>query len=723
MTGNEMFKGAKWVDSPNCEAPVFRKQFTAEKGEKAVITICGLGYFKLYLNGKKVSDDLLVPNASTYSYRSLAELGYPLKDKMDFRTYVMQYDITDYLVNGENTMGIMVGCGYYSQLRGGNEGPVSFGLPKLCYVIEKASGDVLCDKTTLVFDGFITENNLYVGEKHDYTRYPLHFSENCYAGNAFGESREIPTPESDYLLQFGPADKVIESLQPTLIRENNGIRLYDAGINTVGYAVVKCAEKGQTVAVSYAEEIYDDKDHGVPFVKDYQTEVFITDGEDREYIPHFTWHGFRYFRVEGPAEVIRVDVVHSDVAVTSAFESDCEQIDWYYNTYIHTQLCNMHSGVPSDCPHLERLGYTGDGQLCCEAGMMMLDSKDFYRKWLYDIADCQCNETGHVQHTCPCMGGGGGPAGWGGAIFEVPYRYYKAYGDKELLNEFFPRMLRFLDYLESRTDLGLIWHEEEGGWCLGDWCTPGPIQISETYVNTVLTLYHMQMVTEIAGILGREDEIAFLPARMERAAKAIEIAYYSPQSATYCGDIQGASVLALQAGLGNERVEKAVCRKYAKLGEFDTGIIATPALIGWLFEHGHGQIAFDLLSSKKKTSFWNMAVHDATTLWECWDGTRSKNHPMFGASTKYIFLYLLGIRQNTDSAAYEKVTISPVFVDGLNRCKGHITTVKGKIAVSYEKCGTKATVKVFADPAIQCEFVYGDFKAPVCGDAQFTVTV
>ena len=85
----------------------------------------------------------------------------------------------------------------------------------------------------------------------------------------------------------------------------------------------------------------------------------------------------------------------------------------------------MHTGIPSDCPHIERRGYTGDGQLVCRAAMDVLDAKDFYRKWIEDIADCQDRLTGHVQYTAPYIRSGGGPGGWGGAACIVPWRYYE----------------------------------------------------------------------------------------------------------------------------------------------------------------------------------------------------------------------------------------------------------------------------------------------------------
>ncbi len=148
---------------------------------------------------------------------------------------------------------------------------------------------------------------------------------------------------------------------------------------------------------------------------------------------------------------------------------------------------------------------------------------------------------------------------------------------------------------------------------------------------------------------------------------------------------------------------------------FDTGIIATPALVGWLFANGEAQLAFDLLSSRGEVSFDFMARNGATTIWENWNGESSKNHPMFGAVTKYLFTYLLGIRQPDDSAGFEKVVISPCLVDGLNYVKGHITTANGEIGVEIRKENGKASIKACADERIKAEIVCGDVRKAFSG--------
>ena len=145
-------------------------------------------------------------------------------------------------------------------------------------------------------------------------------------------------------------------------------------------------------------------------------------------------------------------------------------LNWLYEAYIRTQLDNYHGCIPSDCPHRERLGYTGDGQLTAETAMLLLDTKELYRKWYQDILDSQGAETGHIPHTAPFLGGGGGPGGWGCAVYQVPLAWAKIYGDDSLLVQGYDAILRWFDYMDAHSEKGLVVREEEGGWCLGDWC-------------------------------------------------------------------------------------------------------------------------------------------------------------------------------------------------------------------------------------------------------------
>ena len=686
MNFSELFGNAQWVTCDSgCTSPVIKGGFFIEEPKKAEITICGLGFFRLWINGREVSKDKFVPVNSQYCKRDLTAFEYPILDELSYRTYAVRYDISKFIVDGKNDIRVILGCGWFAQQKRSAEGFAKYGDIKLCYKIdvENKSGK----KYTFVSDeslewkqSRITENNIYLGEVHD-----MSLADELTANSGFQNVIKAPAHETQFFVQDCPADRVERVIKPAKLFDLGEVSIYDMGENISGYPVVAATVDGANITVRCSEEInpdgtlnFDSCDRG-----QIQKDEYRNAKKGEECMPWFTWHGFRYFELTNNAKPVRCEVVHSDCAVTSSFESGSEILNWLYDAYIRTQLSNMHSGVPSDCPHIERLGYTGDGQLCCEAAMMLLDSQKFYKKWLEDISDCQSIGNGHVQHTAPFMGGGGGPAGWGGAIAVVPYEMYKIYGDKETFRRYLPKILRYFDYLDSRSSGGLVCREEEGGWCLGDWCPPEQITICEPFVNTALYVKQMMMTKEASEAIGESETAAMLEKRIEEKKQAILNAYYSPQTGSFIGDAQGANSFAVDIGLGGERAFNNTKKKYDAADAFDTGIFGTDILTRVLFERGCADTAFRLLTSTGKGSFYNMKKQGATTIWENWDGERSHSHPMFGAVTRYLFSFILGITQEKNSAGYEKIVIAPQIPDGLNRASGHITTVRGEIAVSF----------------------------------------
>ncbi len=742
MTHSEMFGSAKWVSAnKNISSPLFRAEFSTKDVKNAEIYICGLGFFEFYINGKRVSEDLLVPAFSQYCYRDLSAHYTERQDKMSYRTYVCYYRLNDYLAQGDNAIGVQLGNGWYnlSDTKDGDPTWTSYGDLKLCYkiVLEHNDGtktEIISDESLKCSESEITYNNIYGGERHDYSLEKKGFATVGYDDSAWDKVTVADAPVCEFYIQECFADNVMRTITPKKIKDLGQTSIYDCGEGITGYAVIKTKENGATLTARYADVINDD------FTLDFhpsggderklQQEVFKNTEEGRGYYPHFCWHAFRYIEVSNNAEIETVNVTHYGCATTSGFESDNEVLNWLYKTYIRTQLDNMHCGVPSDCPHIERLGYTGDGQLCAEAVMLMTHSKSFYKKWMGDIADCQDVETGHVQHTTPFCGGGGGPAAWGGAIVVVPYMFWKTYGETDVIEQYLPNMLKYIDYMVAHSESGLVCREEKE-WCLGDWCAPmdlykpehhtmSRVLIPETYVNTVLFIKQMKMVIELAKIIGKEELTSHLPELIKKALDMVNIAYYSPMTHCYCGDVQGANCLALDAGLGDEKTLKMTVEKYADRECFDTGIVATDVLPRVLFESGNAQLAFDLMTSRKLPSFGYMMEHGATTLWEDWMPERSLNHPMFGALTRYLFTYLLGISQSPDSAGFEKIVIKPCLVNGMNKASGYIVTEKGKISVAYEKTGDEISFIVGVPDS--AEFICGEYKATLTeGWNRFTI--
>lgn len=708
MNFGELFGSAEWVTCESgCTSPVIKGSFFIEKPERAEITVCGLGFFRLWINGREVSEDKFVPVNSQYCKRDLTAFEYPITDELSYRTYAVRYDISKFLVGGENDIRAVLGCGWFAQKKRNAEGYTKYGDIKLCYKIDAEDRDgklytFVSDEKLLWRQSRITENNIYFGEAHD-----MDLSDELTARDGFKKVIKAPAHETEFFIQDCPADRVTRIIEPKKLVDLGAVSVYDMGENISGYPVVAATEDGAYITVRCSEEInadgtlnFDSCDPG-----QIQCDEYRNAKKGEECMPWFTWHGFRYFELTNNAKPVRCEVVHSDCAVTSAFESDSEMLNWLYDAYIRTQLSNMHSGVPSDCPHIERLGYTGDGQLCCEAAMMLLDSQKFYQKWLEDISDCQSTDNGHVQHTAPFMGGGGGPAGWGGAIAVVPYEMYKIYGDRETFRRYLPKILRYFDYLDSRSSGGLVCREEQGGWCLGDWCTPEPIAICEPFVNTALYVKQMLMTKEAAEAIGEKETAQMLGRRIEEKRQAILNAYYSPQTGSFIGDVQGANSFATDIGLGGERAYENTRKKYFAADSFDTGIFGTDILIRVLFERGDANTAFRLLTSEGKGSFYNMKKHGATTIWENWDGERSHSHPMFGAATRYLFSFILGITQEKTSAGYEHILIAPQIPDGLDYASGHITTVRGKISVTFKR--TESEADFYVTVPQRARFTYG----------------
>lgn len=708
MNFGELFGSAEWVTCESgCTSPVIKGSFFIEKPGRAEITVCGLGFFRLWINGREVSEDKFVPVNSQYCKRDLTAFEYPITDELSYRTYAVRYDISKFLVGGENDIRAVLGCGWFAQKKRNAEGYTKYGDIKLCYKIDAEDRDgklytFVSDEKLLWRQSRITENNIYFGEAHD-----MDLSDELTARDGFKKVIKAPAHETEFFIQDCPADRVTRTIDPKKLADLGAVSVYDMGENISGYPVVAATEDGAYITVRCSEEInadgtlnFDSCDPG-----QIQCDEYRNAKKGEECMPWFTWHGFRYFELTNNAKPVRCEVVHSDCAVTSAFESDSEMLNWLYDAYIRTQLSNMHSGVPSDCPHIERLGYTGDGQLCCEAAMMLLDSQKFYQKWLEDISDCQSTDNGHVQHTAPFMGGGGGPAGWGGAIAVVPYEMYKICSDRETFRRYLPKILRYFDYLDSRSSGGLVCREEQGGWCLGDWCTPEPIAICEPFVNTALCVKQMLMTKEAAEAIGENETAQMLGRRIEEKRQAILNAYYSPQTGSFIGDVQGANSFATDIGLGGERTYENTRKKYSAADSFDTGIFGTDILIRVLFERGDANTAFRLLTSEGKGSFYNMKKQGATTIWENWDGERSHSHPMFGAATRYLFSFILGITQEKTSAGYEHILIAPQIPDGLNYASGHITTVRGKISVTFKR--TESEADFYITVPQRARFTYG----------------
>jgi len=729
---NEIKKSnVRWVKADDsCQCPVIVHTFQADKPGDGYIEITGLGYFAMRINGMEITKDRFVPAVSDYEKRDLSSLLYPISDTFTHRIYFLRYDCTQALKPGENRIEIRLGNGFYRQTERIAEGRMEYGQDlktAFCLVFEDTAGrrEVFSDGTELWTESEIVSSHLFIGEENDARRLgqtpqwkPVHL---------------LPAPQSELTFQTCPADRVIRTLCPILLKEYDNRRIYDAGENISGNVrITTSASSGTQIRLRFAENYVggelDFSTTGSDYVcasgrKQIMEDVFVCDGENRSFEPLFVWHAFRYFEVVGPVDSVEVQVIHSDTPVTSTFESDAEGLNWLYKAFLRTQLNNMHGGVPSDCPHRERLGYTGDGQVCAEATMLTTQSREFYRKWIQDILDCQDVSGGHVQHTAPFMGGGGGPGGWGCAIVLVPYAYYQRYGELQMLRQCYEPMKKWCAYLDSRLENNLVCSEEAGGWCLGDWCTLEKTVLPPPFVNTYFYIRCLQILQKTAILIGRPEDIGAFASREEVLKKAVVDTYFNAETGNFFNNVQGANAYGLHIGLGDGRTLSNLVSHYEKEGCFDTGFLGTDILLDVLFRKEHTDLAFRLLSSRKPGSFLYMKERGATTLWEDWHGKDSHDHPMFGACTRQLFTSVLGIRQAEDTAGYRDLVICPHIPKEMQFAKGSIQTENGDVSVSWYKENNKIYVSVLLPLGATGIFRYGEEEWKIQSGKPFEIAL
>ena len=723
------FGNASWVGAADRTSETFsvlRGHYFAKEQDSVKLNILGLGFFKCYINGNCINPDTFLPLSSDFEATC-----DPVDEVLtNHRMYVCQFDITPYTKDGDNVIAVHFGGGWYTfECR-------CFGLPKAIYSIEVQSDNgtnhFVSDENCRIKRSFIEKYGFTTHEVHNYTDW-----EDCF-GCDFDDSTWdnavlTESVDTDYLVTSCPIDKHIKTLDVKKMGEGvKGGIVYDCGQNTTGYPVIEInAKKGETVCVYLSEDTSPDTniDH-----KKFHGQYFkiISDGKKRYITPDFTWFGFRCFEIVGDATPIGVKVVYADVSGMSTFNCDNETLNWIYQTFLHTMHTNMHTGHPSDCPHIERRGYTGDGQLTCNAVLTTMDARAFYEKWLADISDGQDKLTGHIQYTAPYIKSGGGPGGWGCAIVEVAYQLYKHYGDTKILEKYYPNMLRYIDYLEAHSDYGLVTSDKEGEWCLGDWCGPiilypdkditshnQQVFLPASYVNTYFMVKSLITMRKIAGIIGKDEDISVFDKKINYRKGAINSAYFNSFDSNFVMNIQGANAFGVDLGIGDESTYKNMVKYYQKLGHYDTGIFATDILTKLLFEKGDELLALKLLTNDGDQGFEHWRKNGATTFHEYWDSNRSRshNHPMFGAVVTYFFEHLLGIRQEDDSCAYQSVVISPKAISEFGKMQGSITCPNGVISVNYQTEDgktkfniqiPKGTKAVFSIPSFSKELHEGE---------------
>lgn len=699
---------AQWISSEeHAGSPLLRKEFVLDREiRQARVYICGLGYFELLINGERIGRDVLVPAWTHYTHREAKDLLYPFDDRMRSRVLYLTYDVTGAVIQGVNAAGVMLGNGFYNQRERNMEGKLQYGEPRLLMQMEVEYTDgtrkyIVSDDSWDTAQGPIFFNNVYYGERYDARLEKPGWDKPSYRGEGWKKAVGMPPMEGLLAAQSCPPDRIQRFIQPILLKKEKDRCIYDVMENISGWTRI-CVKgpAGEAVTLRFAEELAGDGSlqyESAGGTGQIQQDTYILKGESVEtYAPRFTWHAFRYVEILYSQQLVELkavegQVVHADVTDAGSFSCSHPLFNRLQEVYRRTQLNNLHGGVPSDCPHRERLGYTGDGQVTAEAAIYNLDMAAFYTKWIDDIADAQNSQTGFVPHTAPFYGGGGGPA-WGCAYILIPWYMYRFYGDRRILEKHYSGMKHWMQYLTTRTDeRGLITREEPGGWCLGDWCTPGEVQIPESLVNTFYYAYTAQILSCIAQVLELTGDAHAFTCLSRKASEALDATFLDREQGRYWEGRQGSDAFPLVLGHLPENIrchvlQSIVSNMESNDGHFDTGIFGTRFILEVLAENGWEEAAYRLMNQTTYPSFGYMLEMGATTLWENWERERgSHNHPMFGSYSTWFFRYLAGLDTAGQEEGRRVFLFKPCILKDLHHVKASWKAMEGTAAIAWSK--------------------------------------
>ncbi|MCD7852133.1 MAG: family 78 glycoside hydrolase catalytic domain [Parabacteroides sp.] len=674
-------------------APYFRKGLRIGKPvRQAKVYICGLGFYEMYLNGTKVGDQVLAPAVTNFDRRPLKNMLYFFDDQSTKRVLYNTFDVTSLLQKEGNTVGVLLGNGWYNQRDRTVEGCMWYDTPRLLCQLEieyvDGSTEMVClDDSWKTTTGPLLHDGIFTGEAYDARLELDGWNRNGYDDSSWEKALVVRAPSGDLHAQLAPYDRVVRTLQPVRCEQkNDSIYWFVFPEMVSGWAQINVeGNAGDQIKLRFVGEENDDFG---------QVDLYTLRGNRREqWEPRFTWHTFRYIEVLSPQVKINessliAKVAHTDPESAGSFDCSNELFNKINEVYLRTQKNNFHGSISSDCPHRERLAYTGDAQVVVESSILSFDMTQFYRKWFMDMEDARNRKSGYVPHTAPFGGGGGGPA-WGSAYVIMPWAYYCYYGDTTLLRQHYNGMKQWVAYLGTRTDeRGIVVREEPDGWCLGDWCAPGKMELPESLVNTAYYFHSASLMSKVAAVLGKDEDRQSFDRLCEQIKKDFNTAFFNPATHHYWDGRQGADVFPLAFGMVEEDKKEAVFNALLthldSIGNhFDTGIMATPLLLKVLSDNGRSDIAFRLMDQRDIPGFGYVMDDRYSCLWERWEGKASRCHPMFGSVVAWFYNTLAGIRFDETIPGMKHIIIAPQPVGGLTYCRGTYQSLYGQVCSDW----------------------------------------
>jgi len=678
------------------EVFVYRQKFTASQVKKAVFYGTALGVYEAELNGTKIGSQMFAPGFSYYPRRVLYQT----------------HEVTELLREGENTLTVYLGQGWYcGRFLCENQTQIYGEQPAVAWILEleDAAGSrrLVSDETVEELESPYEYAGEYDGE--------IYFADGRekVTGHAAAYTRETPFALEPTLTEVRLQDEMP-------VREatvQGDVTILDFGQNFAGIVEIDPSFlTNETITIRHGEILNADGSlYTANLRKAKATIVYHAGAEKKKYRPRFTYMGFRYMELSGAAYqpgMIRAYALHTEMERTGYFSCENPLVQKLYENQVWGQK-SKYVEVPTDCPQRdERMGYTGDGQVFALTGAYNFNTDAFWKNFLRDLELGQLDNTeGYVCATVPQTGPAGigfiSMLGWGNAVTILPEMMYRQFGDEEALPRQYESMKLFVEAEIRKMGKKNLWI----GPSLGDWLAMGKgiawQAMHNNPVSNAFIVHDLKVISETAERLGKREDAA----RYRRQLAATTDAYikkFVSKNGIVAKDYQSAYIMALKfvlpEGELREMVKKNFVANIRKNG-LQTGFFATEHLLPLLVEAGEQKLAYDVLLQENCPGWMYQVKCGATTTWERWDALKpdgtvneekmagsgenmvSFNHYAFGSVGEFYYQYILGIRP--EKPGFAKLHFAPYPDERLGGVSGSYLSVAGKIesAWRYEPDG------------------------------------
>ena len=686
-------------------ARMLRKDFVVSKPvARATAYVSGLGLSELYLNGRKVGDQVLSPALSDYTKR----------------VFYVTHDVTAQLQRGPNALGVWLGNGrFYAPRTSAPTNTISYGFPKLKLQLEvdyvDGSRDTVVSDTSwkLTTAGPISANNEYDGEVYDARQEQTGWASAGFADSAWAPAQVVAAPAGTLVAPMIDPIRVTGTLKPLAVTEPKpGVFIYDLGQNMVGWCRLQVSgPAGTQVTLRHAEILNPD---GTLYLANLRgakvTDTYTLAGRGTEtYEPRFTYHGFRYVEVTGfpgrpTLDALEGRVVNDDLATAGEFTCSQPTLNQIYHNIVWGTRGNYRS-IPTDCPQRdERQGWLGDRSAESKGEAFLFDNGAFFAKWCHDIADTQ-KDNGSISDVCPAYW----PffsdnVTWPSSVVIIPGNLLTQYGDTATLARIYPAMVKWVDLMSRSVKDGITTSDK-----YGDWCMPpedpkaihakDPARITSKAVLATSYLYHcLKLMAGYAQQLENPADAQRFTALAETLKTAFNAKFYHPEKGFYDNGTQTSCVLPLAFDLVPEAERPRMFDHLVKKieeesrGHVGTGLIGGQWINRVLTEGGRPDLVYRFATNTDYPSWGYMAAKGATTIWELWNGDtanpgmNSGNHVMLvGDLAIWLYEDLAGIKSDPAQPGFKNVIMKPHPVGDLTFARATHCSPYGLISSDWKR--------------------------------------